>query len=118
MIIFQGEQIPFEGYLRYEDTGEVLTDFSNRTLSCLLKNDRGETVIVWTSGTTSSDAHPIAIAEDGKVSFTLPASITETMKVGAYVFEQMLSDRDGRAIGISKDLIKVCESNIGKIKEI
>lgn len=117
MIIFQGEELTFEGCIVNDETGEALDDLSGKELSVLIKKDE-ENIVLWTTKEAVDDAQKIEIGSGGKVCFTLKSEDTAVMEPGAYVMECMLKDSDGKSISVCSEIIKVAFSNIGKIESL
>lgn len=109
MIIYQGENIVFEGKLK-DDAGDVM-DLSDKKLEFLLRRDNDE-IAYWSSASVD-DPEKITISNN-IFTFTLSDTITKTMTVGQYTLEQKLTNADGTiVIGIVEKQIKIAKSNIG-----
>lgn len=117
MTIYQGEELNFEGHI-LDDMGQIMSGISANKISLLLKRD--DTVYaIWCNRSVSVQGHtvmPISINSSGRMSFTLPSSITMILPKGSYTLEQKTTDDNGIVIGVSEKQIKVCESSIGNIQ--
>lgn len=111
MLIYQGEQVTFNGYLK-DDAGSRITNLSGYTISATLcKND---VVAVKWSTASVSDALSITVGSGGLVSFVLPSAKTCTL-IGKYTFEAKVTSPGGDvAIAVSEDTLSVALSNIGQ----
>lgn len=112
MLIYQGEQVTFNGHLK-DDSGNNITNLSNYHISATLCR-KDSTVAAWSTKSGAQNAGSITIGSGGLVSFTLDGEVTRNL-LGTYTFEAKITNKttDEVAIGVSKDELKVAISNVG-----
>ena len=116
MLIYQGEQLTFNGYLK-DDSGNRITNLSGYRISAALcKQDT--TVVAWSTNDQATNVQPVTIGTGGLVSFVLPGSITRTL-AGKYTFEAKVTAPGGESlVAISEDSISVAISNVGQRNDL
>ena len=113
MLIYQGEQLTFNGHLK-NDAGQNITDLSGYRISAALCR-KDSTVAVWSTNDSAQDAAAITIGAGGLVTFVLPGTVTSNL-AGKYTFEARVTNiATGESmIAVSEDSITVAISNVGQ----